>query len=506
MLSDRSRPVVEATLPVVGEHIGEIADASTSTCSRHHPELLDGIFNRGNQADGPSSRRWPGRSRRSPPRWSPRPVGVPENLLSRIAHKHASLGISPDQYQVVHDNLMWAIVDVLGDAVTPEVAAAWDEVYWLMANALINQERGSTARAGSDRRRSGGSGRCERKIRETDDVVTFVVKRIDDRLVKTSLPGQYVTVKMPMPDGVRQPRQYSLTRADDGEHRQFSVKRVHGGGKPDGEVSTLLHDEVDVGDVLTLSLPYGDVVLDDAGRPVVFASAGIGITPMAGMLSHLVAAGSGLQIMVLHADLDEASFALRRQVVSDVLALRNASMHLWYEKRTGSNEPVDGVHPGMMDLYQVDLARRRQVLPVRPDPVHAGCAERADRRAWRPATSNTRCSAPTCGRPTSTDEPWVATAGSGSPRQPCPEWDRKLLEEQVVLCTVPRGRVGDRAHSASKSSGQVVSMNRRNCSTSSAGAGPPLTGRVLLVTAATSSTVSSAWIGMPRCRARRRRR
>jgi len=26
----------------------------------------------------------------------------------------------------VHDNLMWAIVDVLGDAVTAEVAAAWD--------------------------------------------------------------------------------------------------------------------------------------------------------------------------------------------------------------------------------------------------------------------------------------------------------------------------------------------------------------------------------------------
>lgn len=34
---------------------------------------------------------------------------------------------------------MWAIVDVLGDAATPEVAAAWDEVYWLMANMLINK-------------------------------------------------------------------------------------------------------------------------------------------------------------------------------------------------------------------------------------------------------------------------------------------------------------------------------------------------------------------------------
>jgi nitric oxide dioxygenase len=74
---------------------------------------------------------------------------------------------------------------------------------------------------------------------------------------------------MTMPDGVRQPRQYSLTRADDGEHRQFSVKRVAGeNGKPAGEVSTLLCDSVGVGDVITMSLPFGDVVLDDAGRPV----------------------------------------------------------------------------------------------------------------------------------------------------------------------------------------------------------------------------------------------
>ena len=266
-------------------------------------------------------------------------------------------------------------------------------------------------------------------------MVTFVVKRIDDRLVKTSLPGQYVTVLMPMPDGVRQPRQYSLTRADDGEHRQFSVKRVHGGGKPDGEVSTLLHDSVDVGDVLTLSLPFGDVVLDDAGRPVVFASAGIGITPMAGMLSHLVAAGSGLQIMVLHADVDEESFALRRQVVSDVLALRNASIHVWYEKGTGSNEPVDGVYQGMMDLSQVALPDDAWYYLCGPIPFMQAVRSALIEREWRPATSSTRCSAPTCGRPTSTDEPWVATAGSGSPRQPCPEWTASCWRSR--LCCAP---------------------------------------------------------------------
>jgi len=355
MLSEQNRPIVEATLPVVGQHIGAIAGRFYEHMFAAHPELMDGTFNRGNQTSGEQQQALAGSVAAFATALVTTPMHLPQNLLSRIAHKHASLGISPAQYQVVHDNLMWAIVDVLGDAVTPEVAAAWDEVYWLMANALINQERGLYSARGVRSETVWRPWRVERKIRETADVVTFVVKRVDDRLVKTSLPGQYVTVKMLMPDGLHQPRQYSLTRADDGEHRQFSVKRVHGGGKPAGEVSTLLHDEVDIGDVLTLSLPYGDVVLDDAGRPVVFASAGMGISPMAGMLSHLVAAGSGLSITVLHADLDEASFALRRQVVSDVLALRDASLHLWYEKQSDSNEPVAGVHEGVMNLDQVDL-------------------------------------------------------------------------------------------------------------------------------------------------------
>jgi len=355
VLSDQNRPVVEATLPVVGQHIGEIAQRFYGRLFDAHPELLDGTFNRGNQARGEQQQALAGSVAAFATTLVQEPERVPESLLRRIAHKHASLGIRPDQYQVVHDNLMRAIVDVLGDAVTPQVAAAWDEVYWLMANALINQERGLYSARGVRPETVWRPWQVEKKIRETPNVVTFVVHRVDDRLVKTSLPGQYVTVKLPMPDGVHQPRQYSLTRVDDGEHRQFSVKRVHGGGEPDGEVSNLLHDTVGIGDVLTLSLPYGDVVLDDAGRPVVFASAGIGIAPMAGMLSHLVAAGSGLPITLLHADRDEASFALRRQVVTDVLALRDASLHLWYEDQDASNEPVASVHRGMMDLDAVEL-------------------------------------------------------------------------------------------------------------------------------------------------------
>jgi nitric oxide dioxygenase len=355
VLSDRSRPVIEATLPVVAEHIQEIARRFYAHLFGEHPELLDGTFNRGNQAEGTQQVALAGSVAVFASALLETPEQVPERLLSRIAHKHASLGIAPAQYDVVHDNLFRAIADVLGDAVTPEVAVAWDEVYWLMAYALQHTERGLYSARGVRPETVWREWQVEEKIAETADVVTFRVKRIDDRLVKTSLPGQYVSVKVAMPDGVHQPRQYSLTRADDGEHRQFSVKRVRGGDGPDGEVSTLLCDSVEVGDVLTLSLPFGDVVLDDSGRPVVFTSAGIGITPMAGMLSHLTAAGSSLPITLLHADLDESSFALRSQVLGDIGRLPGASVHVWYERGAHSTLPVDGVHAGVMDVGQVEL-------------------------------------------------------------------------------------------------------------------------------------------------------
>jgi len=356
MLSDKSRPVIVATLPAVDQHIQEIADIFYQHLFDTHPELLDGVFNRGNQAEGTQKVALAGAVAAFATALVNTPDHLPENLLARVGHKHASLGIEPEQYQIVHDALMWAIADVLGDAVTPQVAAAWDEVYWLMAYTLMHIERGIYSARGVRPHTVWRQWRVRQKIPETDDVVTFVVKRTDDRLVKSSLPGQYVTVQLPLPDGTRQPRQYSVSRADDGQYRQFTVKRVHGAGTPDGQCSTLLHDTVNEGDVLTMSIPFGAVTLDDAaGRPLVFASAGIGITPMAGMLSHLAAAGSPLPIVLLHADYNEESFALRHQVLTDIAGLPNASIYLWFEQGGQRRSPVREVFRGLMDVSEVSL-------------------------------------------------------------------------------------------------------------------------------------------------------
>ena len=58
-----------------------------------------------------------------------------------------------------------------------------------MTNALINQEHGLYSARGVRADTVWRPWQVEKKIRETADVVTFVVKRIDDRLVKTSLPA-----------------------------------------------------------------------------------------------------------------------------------------------------------------------------------------------------------------------------------------------------------------------------------------------------------------------------
>ena len=357
MLSDTSLPVIKATLPVVGEHIEEIAKRFYKHMFDARPDLLDGLFNRGNQADGRQQQALAGSIAAFAGLLVDNVDQVPDHLLSRVAHKHVSLGLSPDQYQVVHDHLMWAIVDVLGDAVTADVAAAWDEVYWLMANMLINKERGLYNAVHLTPDTIWRTWRVAERIQETDDVVRFVVERTDEREVKPSLPGQYVTIKMAMHDGVHQPRQYSLTKADDGRHRQFAVKRVHGLATPDGEMSTLLHNDVQVGDEVVLSAPFGDVVLEYTDRPLVLASAGIGITPMAGMLSHLVKAGSQRQVMLLHADDSEASFPLRGQVREDLASLADGTLMTWF--LNPAETPAEGGTPsgfsGFMDVTAVEL-------------------------------------------------------------------------------------------------------------------------------------------------------
>ncbi|MER7759387.1 globin domain-containing protein [Streptomyces sp. NPDC097619] len=351
MLSEKSAETVRATLPAVGAAIGEITELFYAKLFEAHPELLRDLFNRGNQAAGLQKRALAGSIAAFAVHLVDRPDVRPDVMLRRIAHKHASLGVTREQYPIVHTHLFAAIAEVLGEAVTPEVAAAWDEVYWLMANALIAIE----AELYAARQAAAGEVWQEWEVvdrtEETADCATFRLIPADGSPAPDFHPGQYVSVQVELPDGARQIRQYSLSCAPGSATRSLTVKRVHGGPGPDGEVSGRLHTHVRPGDRLRLSAPYGDLVLREDSAPVLLASAGIGCTPMLSMLEHLAGTGHTAPVTVVHADRSPADHPLAadHRALTDKLPAGTA--HFWYEDGA---EPGD--RAGRVDLSDVAIA------------------------------------------------------------------------------------------------------------------------------------------------------
>ncbi|MFP3711586.1 globin domain-containing protein, partial [Paraburkholderia sp. SIMBA_009] len=50
-------------------------------------------------------------------------------VLKNIANKHASLGVRPEHYPIVGENLLAAIKETLGDAATDDIVSAWAQAY-----------------------------------------------------------------------------------------------------------------------------------------------------------------------------------------------------------------------------------------------------------------------------------------------------------------------------------------------------------------------------------------
>ncbi|MFE5915815.1 globin domain-containing protein [Streptomyces sp. NPDC056468] len=370
MLSEQSVATVRATLPVVGAAIGEITERFYAGLFAARPELLRDLFNRGNQAAGTQRQALAGSIAAFATYLVDHPDDRPDAMLARIAHKHASLGVTAEQYALVHEHLFAAIADVLGEAVTPEVAAAWDEVYWLMANALIAiEKRLYEERGGSEWQ----EWEVVARVEETADVATFRLRPADGGPAVDFRAGQYVSVQVELPDGARQIRQYSLSAAPGSPLRQISVKRVRGGGTaPDGEVSNHLHARVRVGDRLRVSAPYGDLVLagNDTAAPLFLASAGIGVTPIVAMLGQLADTGHQGPVIVVHGDRSPAEHALHADHEAYAGKLPDAAVHFWYEEAAHRDEDGAGVshRTGRVDLTGIAVPQGTHAYLCGPLP------------------------------------------------------------------------------------------------------------------------------------------
>ena len=350
MLHADNAEIVKATAGPVIDNITAITKVFYPKMFGNNPELLN-VFNQANQAIGEQ----PIALASSIVAYAHHLLGDSDvdfdKVLSRIANKHVALAIAPGDYTIVGRNLMEAIAEVLGDAVTPEVARAWEEVYWLFAMDLVSAE----AKLYQQIDRTPADLMRDHKIVAIGEVGgnsrTFTLAPADGSKVPDYIPGQYVSVIAQLRDDYRQPRQYTISGAPTGDALQITVKRVVGrDGHPDGAVSNWLFER-QVGDVIPVSAPVGDIEVakPDHTKPLVMFSAGIGITPMASILDAAAQGRMGQrQLMLVHADAHGEAHPLKARIEQD--AQKAGATLVTYYEQGGENAKSGRVEVSELDL------------------------------------------------------------------------------------------------------------------------------------------------------------
>lgn len=334
MLDQKKIDIVKSTVPVLEKHGEKITTRFYQLMFGAHPELLN-IFNHANQKQGRQQR-----ALASAVYAAAMYIDNLETILpvvKQIAHKHRSLGIKPEHYPIVGKHLILAIKDVLGDAATDEIIDAWTEAYGVIADAFISIEAEMYDVAASQNGGWDGFRHfiVDRKVVESEAITSFYLKPEDQKEIAGFLPGQYISIKLEIAgEKFTHIRQYSLSDAPGKDYYRISVKREAGTKNPDGKVSNYLHDHVNEEDVLKISAPSGDFVLDmDRQSPIVLLSGGVGLTPMMSMLKTVVEVQPEREVTFIHAAQNSNVHALRDEV--DVIAEKeNVTSFVFYDKPT----------------------------------------------------------------------------------------------------------------------------------------------------------------------------
>jgi nitric oxide dioxygenase len=345
MISDASRPYIDASVPVLREHGPAITRLFYANMFKAHPELTN-LFNMGNQASGVQQQ-----SLASAVFAYAANIGNPGALgpvVKRIVHKHVSVGIRAEHYPIVGHHLLGAIAATLGDAATQPLLDAWKEAYGSLANLLIAAEAEMYSTAGV---KPGATRpmRVTEVSRESQNVVSFRLVAADETPLPAFQAGQYVSVAVDLPDGRHQLRQYSLSDAPGVATPgvaswRISVKREDGAADtPAGMVSNWLHQNVQVGSVLQVSHPFGEFTPNtEDDTPIVLLSAGVGITPMVASLKRIAAVNPQRRVIFAHAARDASHHALRAEVAALTASMPNLSVLSFYEARGDAQDAIEG--------------------------------------------------------------------------------------------------------------------------------------------------------------------
>lgn len=289
MLTEQEKDIIKQTVPLLKEKGTEITSIFYPKMFKAHPELLN-MFNQTNQKRGMQSSALAQAVMAAAVNIDN--LSVIKPVIMPVAYKHCALQVYAEHYPIVGENLLKAIQDVTGLEENDPVIQAWAKTYGVIADVFIQIEKEIYDQMM-------WIGFKPFKItnikQESEDIKSFTVET-EEYDFSEFTPGQYITVdvssdKLPY----RAKRHYSIVSGEK-NHLTFGVKRDVT-TEHEGEVSTILHDEIKEGDMINLAAPVGGFVLENTTEPQLFLGSGIGVTPLVAMYEAASAKGLDTQMV-----------------------------------------------------------------------------------------------------------------------------------------------------------------------------------------------------------------
>ncbi|GBY79657.1 nitric oxide dioxygenase [Staphylococcus aureus] len=289
MLTEQEKDIIKQTVPLLKEKGTEITSIFYPKMFKAHPELLN-MFNQTNQKRGMQSSALAQAVMAAAVNIDN--LSVIKPVIMPVAYKHCALQVYAEHYPIVGENLLKAIQDVTGLEEHDPVIQAWAKAYGVIADVFIQIEKEIYDQMM-------WIGFKPFKItnikQESEDIKSFTVET-EEYDFSEFTPGQYITVdvssdKLPY----RAKRHYSIVSGEK-KHLTFGVKRDVT-TEHEGEVSTILHDEIKEGDMINLAAPVGGFVLENTTEPQLFLGSGIGVTPLVAMYEAASAKGLDTQMV-----------------------------------------------------------------------------------------------------------------------------------------------------------------------------------------------------------------
>lgn len=336
MLSAKSKPYIDASVPVLREHGLAITSVFYKNMFEAHPELKN-LFNMGNQANGSQQQSLAAAVFAYAANIENTAALAP--VVERIVHKHVSVGIKAEHYPIVGKHLLGAIKQILGDAATAELLEAWAEAYGLLADALIAAEA-KLYQQNNQQPDEWIKVKVIEKTQHTADVASFVLQAENLADLPTFKAGQYISVAVHLAElNLRQIRQYSLSDSSDKNTYRITVKRENADEhKPKGNVSNWIHQHVKVGSLLEISHPCGNFTPKLFEQtPIGLISAGVGITPMLSIFNTLAVSKPDRPVLFAHAARSQNHIAHFAEIINTKTLLANAELAFFLNEVDGTN-------------------------------------------------------------------------------------------------------------------------------------------------------------------------